>query len=290
MSARRASPFGRRGGAVLAMVGIVLFVFTLWAAGTQMDQPQQGSAPAMRSGGRGFDGYAAFAQFLGKRGYTVDPLQSEAMAGQPGLLVLTPPHGANLQQMERVIALHRAKGPVLVILPKWQSSGVVQRVPDGKYKGATVEQLDATVPRWPGWHDELALDLYPLASTSSKGRWDGLGVNGSLPQIEAVQSGQGEGLVALVSDNETGRTLAGYLEDGAEYRVLRDADQGYEPELGDFAAHPPFPLVLVFEPDLLNNWGFARIQSSRLAEVHNCAWPNRYERRCPHRQPLRACS
>ncbi|WP_309621390.1 DUF4350 domain-containing protein [Novosphingobium sp.] len=265
MSARTASPFGKRGGAVLALAGIVLFVFTLWAAGNQMDQPQQGGAPALRTGGRGFDGYAAFAQFLGKRGYTVDPLQSEAMAGQPGLLVLTPPHGANLQQMERVIALHRANGPVLVILPKWKSSGVVQRVPDGKYKGTVVEQLDAAVPRWLGWHDELAIDLYPLASKSSKGRWAGLGAAGNLPGIEAVQSAQGDGLVPLVTDTETDRVLAGYLDDG-DYPALRDAADYDEPESKPYQRTNRFPLVLVFEPDLLNNWGFAKIESGRLAE------------------------
>jgi hypothetical protein len=265
MNARTASPFGKRGGAMLALVGIVLFVFTLWAAGNQMDQPQQGGAPALRTGGRGFDGYAAFAQFLGKRGYKIDPLQSEAMAGEPGLLVLTPPHNANLKQMERVIALHRTKGPVIVILPKWQRTGAVQQVPDGKYKGTTVEQLDATMPRWTGWHDELALDLYPLPSKTSKGRWAGLGAAGNLPDIETVQSGEGEGLVALVSERESDRVLAGYLDDG-EYPVLRDAAvaDGFETE--PYEQTHSFPLIMVFEPDLLNNWGFADVAGARLAE------------------------
>ena len=265
MTAQRTGPFGARGGAVIALIGMVLFLITLWTAGQSMDQPPTTTAGATARG-RGFAGYAALASYLEKRAFKVDTLQNDAMLNEPGLLVLTPPHQTDLAQMERMISMHRRHGPVLLILPKWKPSGVIQQVPKGKYKGSSVEQLDPTMPRWAGWHDELALDLYPLASEASTGKWNGLGKSGTLPEIEAVQSAQARSLVPLITDAESGRVLAGYLEDGAEYRALRDADQGYAPEPGDFATSPPYPMVLVFEPDLLNNYGFARAESSQLAE------------------------
>lgn len=265
MSARASGPFGARGGAVIALIGMVLFLVTLWAAGQSMDQPPTTTAGASARG-RGFDGFAAMASFLEKRAFKVDALQNDGLLGEPGLLVLTPPHQTDLARMERMISTHRRHGPVLLILPKWKPSGLIRQVPKGKYKGASVEQLDPTIPHWGGWHDELALDLYPLASSSSTGRWSGLGASGVLPEIEAVQSAQGKGLVALVTDSESDRILAGYLEDGGDYPALRDA-AGVYAGAGESGTGPDlYPMVLVFEPDLLNNYGFARAESSQLAE------------------------
>ncbi|MGB7654120.1 MAG: DUF4350 domain-containing protein [Novosphingobium sp.] len=265
MSARNAGPFGARGGAVIALVGMVLFLVTLWTAGQSMDQPPTTTAGASARG-RGFDGYAAMASYLEKRAFKVDALQNDAMLNEPGLLVLTPPHQTDLAQMERMISTHRRHGPVLLIMPKWKPSGVIQRVPNGKYQGTSVEQLDPTMPRWAGWHDELALDLYPLASETSTGRWNGLSASGTLPEIEAVQSAQGKGLVALVTDSESDRVLAGYLEDGGDYPALRDAAGVYDGGTSTGGGPGLYPMVLVFEPDLLNNYGFARADSSQLAE------------------------
>lgn len=265
MTARDSSPFGARGGAVIALLGMVLFLVTLWVAGQSMDQPPTVTAGASARG-RGFDGYAAMAAFLEKRAFKVDALQNDAMLGEPGLLVLTPPHQTDQAQMERMIRTHRRYGPVLLILPKWKPTGRIQQIPKGKYKGTTVEQLDPTRPRWAGWHDELSLDLYPLPSDSSSGRWDGLGMSGTLPEVDAVQSAEGKGLVALVTDSESNRVLAGYLEDGGDYPALRDAAGAYDG--GRIIGIGPdlYPMVLVFEPDLLNNYGFARAESSQLAE------------------------
>ncbi|MEQ1497301.1 MAG: DUF4350 domain-containing protein [Novosphingobium sp.] len=265
MSSRSASPFSRGAGALLALAGIIGFVLVLWAMGHAMDQPPTTTQEAT-SRGRGFDGYAAMAQYLEKRGFKVDPLQDDAMVGESGLLVLTPPHQADLKLLERMVSRHRSVGPTLVITPKWKLMGTPQVVPKGKYKGQLVETLDAKVPQWPGWYDELTLDLYPLSEGPKPGGWQGFGVSGSVPVTEWVISAEGDGLIPLVRDPYTDRVLAGYIADGGDYPALHEAagDFGYDADTDKGVEL--YPLVIVFEPDLLNNYGFAKRDSAVLTE------------------------
>lgn len=264
MSTRSGGPFSARAGALLAFLGIIGFVAALWAMGHAMDQPPTTTQEAT-SRGRGFDGYAAMAKFLEKRGFTVEPLQNDAMVGESGLLVLTPPHKADLKKMERMITRHRSVGPTLVILPKWKVMGAPQVVPKGKYKGQMVETLDPKIPQWTGWYDDLTLDMYPMNDGTPPGGWSGFGVAGAVPELEAVISAEGDLLVPLVADRFTQRILAGYIDDG-DYPALRKAAENF----GTFDGEPPeselYPLVIVFEPDLLNNYGFAKRESSVLSE------------------------
>lgn len=265
MSSRSAGPFSVRTGALLALTGIVGFLLVLWAMGNAMDQPPSTTAEAT-SRGRGFDGYAAMAQYLEKRGFKIDPLQNDAMLGEAGLLVLTPPHKPDLNNMREMIARHRRFGPVMVILPKWKEMGAPQVVPSGEHKGQQVTQLDAKVPQWPGWYDEITLDLYPMGDGPQPGEWRGLGVKGAVPDTTAVLSGEGDDLVPLVVDTYSERTLAGYINDGGDYPALRDvADYEFDPSEG-VEGSESYPLVMVFEPDLVNNYGFSKRESSVLAE------------------------
>jgi hypothetical protein len=81
-----------------------------------------------------------------------------------------------------------------------------------------------------------------------------------------VQAGQGPGLEALIESSD-GRILAGYMaDDGANAALGRwiGQDTGSDSDAAQGAAHP-FPVVLVFEPDLLDNWGLANRDTGLIA-------------------------
>lgn len=266
MSRRGNAPFGRFGGALIALVGIVGFFALMWSLGHEMDKPTEPASVELRGTARSFEGYAALTKYLDKRGYTVEALNSRDQLKQPGLLILTPAHYTDLVQLERNIDAHRRFGPTVVILPKWIEVGQAQEVPNGKDKGEMVVPLDPKVPHWPGWHDEIALDLYPMRDGPAPGAWKGFGIEGRLPFTDGVVSGSGDDLVPLVEDSYTGRILMGYVADSGDYPRLRDAARQFEEppegiEGGDF-----YPLIMVFEPDLLNNWGFSKPHGAQLGE------------------------
>ena len=264
MTRRAASPFSRGAGALLALVGIVGFFALLWSLGHTMDQPQ--SQPTQLQGSdRGFDGFAALGEYLSKRGYQVEPYQSGA-SNQAGLLIVTPSHQVNVARLGSMVQRHRQFGPTIVIMPKWQQSGATVIANDGPMKGKEVSPLYPALPRWPGWHDEITLDLYPMHDGPRPGGWSGFGVDGQLPFTDRAISATGNSLAPLVEDSFTQRILAGYVVDGGDYPRLREASPYDEPDSEVVEGESLYPLILVFEPDLLNNYGFSKAPSSRLAE------------------------
>lgn len=266
MSQRANAPFGRTGAALFVLAGIVGFIALLWSLGNAMDQPSSPEPVQLSGTDRGFDGYAAMARYLEKRGYGVVPLDRRELLTQPGVLVLAPAHFTDLSQLARNVDTHRRFGPTIVIMPKWLQVGEAQEVQSGANKGEMIAPLDPKTPQWPGWHDEITLDLYPMRDGPVPGGWRGLGMTGRLPFTDGVISATGDGLVPLVEDTFTGRILAGYIADGGDYPRLRAAAASFGRAPRGIAGQDLYPLILVFEPDLLNNWGFSHVEGSQLAE------------------------
>src|SRR5690606_13556644 len=114
-----------------------------------------------------------------------------------------------------------------------------------------------------GFLDDVGVAIGPSGSGKSA-RWTGGGIEGVLPAPRRVQSGQGIRLVPLVASRQDGRVLAAYVADGGYYPGLerlalnRPSAEAYDEDLD--------PIVLVFEPDLLNNYGMAGQANAQLAE------------------------
>lgn len=259
------SPFSPRTVLGLVVVGAAAFVAFLWmiGAGLSGGNPNNGTASV---GGKGLTGYAAMADFLERRGYDVSRVQSKGGLRQPGLLVLTPPQGMDGAEIEKVIAARRRIGPTLVITPKWLALPVGEL--DPKAKPGWVALGDATTPEWQGFLDDVGVDISPMRRDGAVGAWRGAGAAGAVPVSEKVLSGQGPRLVPLVVGAQDGRMLAAWLNDGGYYGALYDLTEGTPPSLDeDEADYELYPLVVVFEPDLLNNYGFADLENARLAEA-----------------------
>lgn len=217
----------------LVLFGSAVFVALLWmmGAGLATGDANDGGAHA---GGKGLAGHAALADYLERRGHAVRLSRSAAALDDPGLLVLTPPHQTDGAELDRVVSARRETGPTLVILPKWLAAPVQA---EGARKGWVLLAGTAS-PQWAGFLDDVSVAIAPARS----GTWRADGLSGTLPEPQAVQSGQGESLAPLVTGAD-GRLLAAVVEDDGLY-----------------------PLVLVFEPDLVDNWGMARRESALLAD------------------------
>lgn len=264
MSARAASPFSPR--IVLAMVlfGAAVFVLLLWMIGSGMTSGDANDGGG-HVGGKGLNGYAALAELLEKQGYTVERSRSEAALDKQSLLVLTPPAFADGEQLNTIIERRRYMGPTLLVLPKWGASAVpASLAPKGTKKGWVM--LGGEMG--PIWADDLPqahgdLDARVDELKGAAARWSGLGHDGKLPDPRLVQSITNGGLQPLVRDGK-GQVLAAYVDDGGYYPDLADA-AGADYGEGEDENEDKYPLVIVAEPDLLDNYGMADRSRAMLA-------------------------
>lgn len=249
----------------VVLIGALAFITVLYWLGTGGGATNNGGGHAA---GRGLNGYAALAAMLEADDITVHRARSKDALRQSGLLVLTPPANAKGSDIAEIVAARRMIGPTLIVAPKWVA------FPDFSNpltkRGWT--RINGTrPPEWKGYHDDVSLDFVSGAAHGWTGSSAFADLRGPLPDDKTVQYGTGPGLEALV-ETQGGRTLAGYLSgDGSNPALERwigmgrhaDADPGEEDANDDFARS--YPVVLVFEPDLLDNWGLANKQTGLLA-------------------------
>lgn len=254
------NPFSPRAVLALVLLGAAVFVALLWMIGAGMTSGSTNDGGA-HAGGKGLNGYAALADLLERRGHAVRRSRSEGAFDKPGLLVLTPPHNADADDITQAIRQHRHAGPTLLILPKWFAVAVPPTMRGKTAKEGWVMLGGAAPPLWAdGLSDIGELDVRQAPAAGSGGHWQGLGRGGGLPDAKAVQSLASGRVIPLVRDG-SGQALAGYLDDGAANQAL-DELAGIEPADDDSGA---YPVVIVAEPDLLDNYGFADRERAMLA-------------------------
>ncbi|MFA7601987.1 MAG: DUF4350 domain-containing protein [Novosphingobium sp.] len=294
MSAPGAIPFSPRAALALIAFGAVVFVALLYMIGSGAGGGSTNDGGG-HAGGKGLNGYAAFAGFLERRGYAVRRVHSEGGLDDPGLLVLTPPALADGAEIDRIVAARRRVGPTLVIAPKWAAVAAPRDAKDARR--GWVKLAGTQPPVWRGFLDDVGVRLGPAggvrlgpaggvrlgpaggvrlgpAGDGRRADWSGAGIAGALPDAARVQSGSGARLVPLVVGGRDGRILAAYVADGGSYPALevmarRPVSPG-DPAGNGNGRHA---IVLVFEPDLLDNYGMASLPNALLAErlVHAAA-------------------
>jgi hypothetical protein len=255
MTERTTNPFSVRGVLALVVFGAAVFVALLWMIGAGMTAPS-GNNGGAHAAGKGLTGYAALVKLLEQRGYQVSLSRSEATLDDPGLLVLTPPQDAKGADIEKIVTKRRHIGPTIVVTPKW----VAQPVPATAAKGnrGWVVLGGTAAPHWDGFLDQVSVKIGPGAK-----RWSAVGVAGELPVPATVETGSGRGLEPLVMD-QNGGLLAAYLQDEGFYPALEPL--AIEVAWGRGEGDGLFPLIVVFEPDLLDNYGMARRENAQLAD------------------------
>jgi hypothetical protein len=271
-----AEAFGRKGTLVMIAAGFVAFIALLAWLGTGEPPGNNGGAHGL---GKGIAGYAALAALLTQEGHEVGYNRVPGHTGGQELMVLTPLPSADTKDLARLVARRRSGiGPTIVVTPKWFTMGLQSdpRAPKSAWTqvfGAPrapagwTTILGAAPPHWPGFLDRIVVALGTAKSAPAHGWRNGEGATGPLPDDRVVLSGggfddAGAPLVPLVRSGD-GRILAGYFADGGSYPAL-EAMAGIEPggDASDSRAERQ-PLVMVFEPDLLNNRGLADLATAR---------------------------
>jgi hypothetical protein len=261
MTAAADSPFAPRALLAMLVLGAVAFIATLYLIGagkTGGDFNDGGGHAAAK----GLNGFAGLAALLEKQGYRVSLSRSQARYTERALLVLTPAPGADADELNRIIRMRRYAGPTLVILPKWFATQLPKRIGVHARPG-WVRLVAAGTPDWAA-NLMAAGALRPQVQALNGGqdRWRGMDLEGGFPDPRHVLSANGAGLVPLVWDAGY-RTLAGYWDDGA-YPALAQA-AGVEPRQLDDEYRGLAPVVIVAEPDLLDNYGLADQNRALLA-------------------------
>ncbi len=260
-----AAPFSARTVLGLVAIGTALFVALLWMIGAGMVHGPMNDGGA-HGASKGLTGYAALARLLENQGWDVQTARSEAELTRPGLVVLTPPPNAPGADLAKIVNKRRYIGPTLVIGPKWQGvplSALNKSAPGAKPGWVMLD--GTTAPEWKGFLDDVGVTITPL----SGGGWFADHAAGSLPNQTAVLSGTGDSLIPLVEANRDGRILAAYVADGGNWPALdvlalqAAGDSGEDTGPDDDTGL--YPLVVVFEPDLVNNYGMSRKEAALYA-------------------------
>ena len=259
---KASSPFSARGTLLLILFGAVVFVTMLWMIGAGMSGGSTNDGQAHVSG-KGLNGYAALADYLERRGTAVNRARNEGALDDPGLLVITPTQSSPGDDLERIVSARRTIGPTMVILPKWITAHLSS--PAGGAKKGWVELISAAPPDWPGFYDDITIVIEP-EKNAQNATWSAGNVTGKLPAPRSVLSGQGDHLVPLVVSAPRNRVLAAYVADGGHYPRLDAIAAGAADFVPDEEYDHIFPVIMVFEPDLLNNYGMARRESAVLAD------------------------
>jgi len=267
--------FGRGTTLGILLIGGLAFFAVLYWLGTGGGATNNGGGHAA---GRGLNGYAGLVAMLEADGTSVHRARAKTALKTPDLLILTPPANAKGSDIAEIVNARRSIGPTVVVTPKWLAFPDFGN-PASKRGWTRIEGILA--PSWKGYHDDLSLDL--IKGTAHG--WIGTGafadLHGPLPDDKRVQVGEGPGLESLIETSD-GRILAGFLtgdgSNGALERWIgmeRNPEQGEQQEQeeedeaeagpGGAFVGPSYPVVLMFEPDLLDNWGLANRETALMA-------------------------
>lgn len=233
---RRTSPFRPATVLSLLAVGVIaflLFLYSLgqgWTGGEESDGGNHASA-------NGLNGYSGLVTLLDRTGRDVSLSRNPADMREYGLQVLTPPMMTSAEEFEDILdqRMDSGAGPTLVILPKWIAMPVPD-MEDTQSEDGWVMLLGATSPLW---FDQLELAEGASLGLGQTEGWQGLGASGDLPdktQAQALVEDKAKAFRTLVTDSE-GDVLAAELVQRENY--------------------DPWPVIVVFEPDLMNNYGMA---------------------------------
>lgn len=267
MASAQASAFGKRGTFALVLFAALAFVAFLFLIG-RGGLEGSGNNGQAHAAGTGLAGFAGLTRLLEEDGVWVERSRDRGALDDPGLLVLTPPANIGEEEFAEIIERRRTIGPTMIIAPKWFA---MPAHGDRNSKPGWVHLLGAG-ENWAMTIDGRTLSFPHIELKDRTARWRGLGLSGTLPSKDALaaveigaddaenSAGSESGFLAPLVEDGKGRVLAAYLADDGSYL---DGDLYLDPESGDSA--PVYGVMLVAEPDLMNNWGMAEQERALLA-------------------------
>lgn len=247
----------------MLLFGAIAFVATLYLIGageTSRGENDGGGHAASR----GLTGYAALADLLEGEGHDVALSRSQGAHDDESLLILTPPHGADGEEIAALIEKRRYIGPTLLVLPKWYAIEVPDWAPVDTGDGWVVlggAGKPAWIAQFEGRH---VTEVETGALDGGRGfDWEWGSWRGTMPDRENVQTITNATMIPLVTASN-GHILAGYYDDGGYYPVLDEA-AGLAPADAEDLDADRWNLMVVADPDLLDNYAMADRERAQLA-------------------------
>jgi hypothetical protein len=245
---RRASPFSAKTVLALLAVGSLAFLLLLYALGQGWTGSAEGRDGGNHAAANGLNGYSGLVELLEDTGHDVSLSRNPADRADYGMQILTPPLWSSAAEIDEIIQqrIDTAAGPTMLILPKWMA----MPVPEVEGVDSQAGWVVLGQPASPQWFGELAIGEGTQLAIGSTGGWQGLGSSGDLPDEEQVQALVGNSektMVPLLVDSEDDVLAAEYVQPGA------------------FDEYDTWPIIVIFEPDLMNNYGMADRQRAAMA-------------------------
>lgn len=251
---RATSPFRPATVLALLLVGALAFLLLLFAMGKGWtgDDERDGGSHAAANGLNGYSGLVSLAE---DTGHEVTLSRNPSANNDYGLLILTPPLWSDAEEINEIIQNRRdnASGPTILILPKWVAFPA-QETPEVEVPSGWVNLYAATIPQW---FAELEIGQGAELSVGQTDGWQGLALSGDLPdeeQVMAMTTQPDIELRAMVVDDE-GDVLVAQIDPKND----TSGDDYY------YDDYEPWPVIVVFEPDLMNNYGMADRDRAQLA-------------------------
>ncbi|WP_394729784.1 DUF4350 domain-containing protein [Altererythrobacter sp. GH1-8] len=281
-ASHRASPFRKRTLVALVIASFLAFIamLALIGAGQTSRQSNDGGSHASSNG---LNGYSGLVELLRNEGREVEISRSPTGMGTFGLLVLTPPHNATAEDIQAILEERYSTGPTLIILPKWYAQRLRDDITDDiEVRDGWVQLVYASKPGWieeleePYWlsvqqpwvpeqvadaaedaanttdaqapaaAEEAVIDAVILAGQDNERAgpdpvgWSGFGQSGMLPDGRYNAINETPGHMPLVRSSKGDVLVSSVLGD----------------EESDFFVDA-YPVTIVVEPDLMNNYGLA---------------------------------
>ncbi|NVE95836.1 DUF4350 domain-containing protein [Altererythrobacter lutimaris] len=275
-ASHRASPFSKRTVLALVIASFLAFIafLALIGAGQTSRQSNDGGSHASANG---LNGYAGLVELLRLEGRDVTVSRTPSGMETFGLLVLTPPMNADAEDIQAILEDRYYTGPTLIILPKWYAQQVQDNPADDiEVEDGWVRLLFTANPEWmeeldkPYWFsvqqpwegilesedetfdaeegDQPAVEELVAASEERRRiienleptNWSGLGLSGKLPEGRYNSAPDTPGHMPLVTTQDGDILVSSVLgEEDSDFFV--DA----------------YPVTIVIEPDLMNNYGLS---------------------------------
>lgn len=226
-------------GVVAAAVVAFIALWALIALGPQLSSGDNGRGHALS---RGAAGYAGLVDLLERSDASVDVRRKVMGSGEIDsdwreLLVLTPPHDADSDDIAALVKAHDG-GAVLIVLPKWRA-GAHETKRGWSGPGLAVRPRPDLIPKEVAPIDALVRSIY---AEDARAKLNGLNA-----------------------------TLAVPLPDRAAQAIkARDLDTLLAAPHGDGALlvkHPVKPIFVLSDPDLVNNRAFSSRERARAAAL-----------------------
>lgn len=241
---RNTAPFSRGGVAAIITIGFAAFLAMLYFLASGATGEESRSNEAHASAG-GLHGYAGLSRLLESNGQDVNLSRDRAGLETSGLLILTPRFNSDPQAIAKILKTRSRTGPTLLILPKWQTAPPPRDLPEEQAETLGEDWIRLVNPSTPQWLAELPEPFaisrgLAVPNDRAPAVWSGMGRSGVLPTPVAATAPSAAKYEPLISDG-AGRLLALEIvgEPGSNYRG--DAE----------------PLIVVVDPDLVNNYGLA---------------------------------